>query len=57
VLVPAADVDGQMWHVEPLSGGAFRLRSEFPDDEQRWLGVERHGAPVTRPGTAAPGRP
>jgi hypothetical protein len=46
-----------MWHVEPLSGGAFRLRSEFPDDEQRWLGVERHGAPVTRPGTAAPGRP
>ena len=52
VLVPAADFTGQMWHVEPLSGGAFRLRSKFPDDEQRWLGVDEHGALVTRPGTA-----
>jgi M6 family metalloprotease-like protein len=51
-LVPAADFTGQMWHVEPLSGGAFRLRSEFPHDEQRWLGVDEHGALVTRPGTA-----
>jgi hypothetical protein len=25
VLVPAADFTGQMWHVEPLFGGAFRL--------------------------------
>jgi len=52
VLVPKADFTGQMWHVEPLSGGAFRLRSEFPDDERRWLGVDEHGALVTRPGTA-----
>jgi hypothetical protein len=51
VLAPAADVTGQSWHVEPLSGGAFRLRSEFPDHEQRWLGVDMHGALVT-PGTA-----
>ena len=56
VLVPAAHFTGQMWHVEPLSGGAFRLRSEFPDDEQRWLGVDEHGALVTRPGTAQPWR-
>lgn len=55
VLVPAADFTGQMWHVEPLSGGAFRLRSEFPDDEQRWLGVDEHGALVTRPGTHSAG--
>jgi ricin-type beta-trefoil lectin protein len=52
VLVPKADFTGQMWHVAPPSGGAFRLRSEFPDDERRWLGVDEHGALVTRPRTA-----
>ena len=52
VLVPAADSTGQMWYVEPQSGGAFRLRSKYPDHEQRWLGVDEHGALVTRPGTA-----
>jgi M6 family metalloprotease-like protein len=52
VLVPATDFTGQMWHVESLSGGAFRLRSKFPDHPHRWLGVDEHGALVTRPGTA-----
>jgi M6 family metalloprotease-like protein len=52
ILAPASDFTAQMWHVEPLPGGAYRLRSRFPDHPQRWLGVDKHGALVTRPGTA-----
>lgn len=56
VLVPKAGFTGQMWHVELLPGGTFRLRSKYPDDQQRWLGVDERGALVTRPGTAQPWR-